>query len=77
MRKILACLILLSAVLLASCGRHNSSQNKLFEYHDVGIYYGILVDKETNVCYLEYKSGKNYGITVMLNPDGTPKLWED
>lgn len=36
--------------------------------------YKILVDKETGVCYLEYK-GKY--ITVMLNADGTPKIWEE
>ena len=36
----------------------------------------IFRDKETNVLYL-YMSGSNRaGITVLVNADGTPKLWE-
>ena len=39
--------------------------------------YSILEDAENGVCYLMYDKGNGYGITVMLNPDGTPKIWED
>lgn len=55
----------------------------MFERHKLDKYYSILVDKETNVCYLEYKATNSiggltyYGITVMLNADGTPKIWEE
>lgn len=35
----------------------------------------IIVDKETNVLYLECETSSNrYGITVLLNSDGTPML---
>ena len=53
----------------------------MFERHTLDDSYSILVDKETGVCYLEYKCGVGYkgyyGITVMLNADGTPKIWEE
>lgn len=91
MKKIL--ILVLSAVLLTGCGNSNSivsdSQAQestypetLFERHPLDDDYSILVEKGTGVCYLEYSYGVRlrngvYGITVMLNPDGTPKIWED
>lgn len=52
-----------------------------FERHTLDDSYSILVDKETGVCYLEYDHCGGYdgyyGITVMLNADGTPKIWEE
>lgn len=49
----------------------------MFERHRFNSHYSILVDKETGVCYLEKGNEDTtaYGITVMLNPDGTPKIW--
>ncbi len=53
-----------------------------FDRYAIGDDYSILVDKETGVCYLEYylnpewSSHSVYGITVMLNADGTPKIME-
>ena len=53
----------------------------MFERHTLDDRYSILVDKETGVCYLEYDYSIGYhgyyGITVMLNADGTPKIWEE
>ena len=34
--------------------------------------YFYLVDKNTGVVYLAYRSAHRQGITVMLNRDGTP-----
>lgn len=48
----------------------------MFERHMIDKYYSILVNKKTGVCYLEFDSDYRYGITVMLNADGTPKIWE-
>lgn len=52
-----------------------------FERHRLDNCYSILVEKESGICYLEYEMDAGnqgyYGITVMLNPDGTPKLWEE
>ena len=43
----------------------------MFKVHKIDSDYFIFVDKATGVCYLEDR----YGITVMLNADGTPKIW--
>lgn len=51
-------------------------QTAMFERHNIDNYYSVLVDKKTGVCYLEYAGG-SYGITVMLNADGTPKIWKE
>lgn len=32
----------------------------------------VLRNKETNVLYVDY----SYGMTVLLNPDGTPQTWK-
>lgn len=35
--------------------------------------YNYVIHKPTNVVYLQYsKGGDQFGLTVMLNPDGTP-----
>lgn len=83
---LLATLIVLS---INGCGSSvvtdaetKQEQLTMFERHKLDNYYSILVDKETNVCYLEYEATNvgglaYYGITVMLNADGTPKIWEE
>lgn len=37
---------------------------------------GILVDKDTNVCYLYQSVYNGIGITVMLDADGKPVLYK-
>lgn len=43
-----------------------------------GVDYGfeIYVHKETKVMYIFYHSHYQCGLSVLLNSDGTPKLWE-
>ena len=36
----------------------------------------IVVDRETNVMYLQIISAYGSGITVLLNEDGTPKVFD-
>ena len=38
--------------------------------------YRIYADKDTGVMYLYIGSGSGGGLTVMLNADGTPKIWK-
>lgn len=90
-KKLIALLITVTMALsLTACG-HNVSvaenvyteteSASMFEWHTLDDCYSILVDKETGVCYLEYDYASGYcgyyGITVMLNADGTPKIWEE
>lgn len=51
-----------------------------FERKELDNNYAYLIDKQNGVMYLEYKAGHGdyarYGISVMLNPDGTARVWE-
>lgn len=42
-----------------------------------GLNYSIYADKDTGVMYLYMASGSGGGLTVMLNADGTPKIWQE
>lgn len=37
----------------------------------------ILYDKKTKVMYMSVQLYSKYGLTVMLDADGKPLLWED
>ena len=85
MKKLLL-LLLLPVMLLAGCGDTRSDdyvsveQDRFVEvknyWSTTGCDYTIVVDKETRVMYLMFRAGYKGGLTVMLNPDGTPMLWE-
>lgn len=87
MKKILV--VLLMSIMLTGCkepsvGEEKENKNveqgeiSMFERHELDRFYSILVDKENGVCYLEANCiGGYYGIVVMVNPDGTPKIWEE
>ena len=47
---------------IINCGGNNSLND----------CYGYIVDKNTGVVYLYYSGYYKYGLTVMLNTDGTP-----
>lgn len=91
MKKLFILFLVLPVIMLVGCGKipqtsdFTSEENnrfvyvKEYRYHD-NDYFRILVDKETRVMYL-YKCNVNghnstAGLTVMLNADGTPMLWE-
>ena len=38
-------------------------------------HYEIFVDRNTRVMYYALKSSYPCGITVMVNPDGSPMIW--
>lgn len=42
---------------------------------EYGENYEIYVDKDTNIMYLFVHQSYNSGLAVMLNADGTPRLW--
>ena len=49
----------------------------MFIRHKLSGGYSILEERDTGICYLEFQPDYHqYGITIMLNPDGTPKKWE-
>jgi hypothetical protein len=67
-------------MLFSGCGdiETNYSEEDLFVEVDFmipeqGMGIHVLVHKETRVMYIVQYRG---GMVVMLNPDGTPMLWE-
>ena len=83
MRRFATCVLALVVVLsLPACSSNvvhdaEGSAYAMFERHRIDGYYSILVEKNTGICYLEYYTDNRYGITVMLNTDGTPRIWEE
>lgn len=51
--------------------KNNAKSERFEEYYIDNGFRTILVDKETDICYLETSNG----ITVILDTDGKPKLW--
>jgi PBP1b-binding outer membrane lipoprotein LpoB len=77
-KKILAA-ILVTTLLIAGCGNKQdtySEQEKSIVKVENNIGYSVYVDKDTGVMYLSVDSGYGGGITVMINEDGTPKIWQ-
>lgn len=89
---IVTCLILafflLSAFVLTSCKSQYvtpefdkgepETLTSMFVIVERSVYYDIVYDKETKVMYAFSHSTYNGGnYFVLVNADGTPKLWED
>lgn len=80
---IIICCILL--VFMYGCGRKTGeyyTQSQRFQIvsgHNLDAPYdeAIIVDNETGVLYLTMHSMYNFGITPLLNADGTPMLIKD
>jgi hypothetical protein len=76
MKKIFCIFMAIALCLsLCACGGPESirSSDTLFEvvarYSDCS----VLRNKETNVLYVNYD--RSYGMSVLLNADGTPMVW--
>ena len=81
MKRIIS-LVCLTIFLLTGCGAE-SVGNKEIVYADNFVCMErynnslIYVDKNTRVMYWKYNaSGSDTGLTVILNTDGSPMLWE-
>lgn len=79
MKKLFVCVCLI-AMLLTGCSHNSLERSEIKQrFATVEKYgnYSIIVDLETNVMYLKFEtSSYKYGITVLLNSDGTPMLWD-
>ena len=54
--------------------QHNDLTTSVFGKDEYTI---VLYDKETKVMYLFVKNGYGGGLTVLVNADGTPMLYEE
>ena len=72
----------LAALSLTGCSssivekdKTETASGAMFVRHELGDGYSIFEERQTGICYPEYKGSFGKGITVMLNPDGTPRTW--
>lgn len=75
MKKKLIAAIMTVTLLITGCESVNVSaeQDEKIITVERGSYYAIFADNDTGVMYLYIR---NYGgLAVMLNADGTPKIW--
>lgn len=73
-------LVIATMLLLSACGMQNINEEAtpekqfgIVESYDIG---RVIVDKETGVMYWLSTGTYNYGtLTMLVNPDGTPKTY--
>ena len=81
MRKKIICFILtLTIVMLTACGNTDAELKYQFiqeyDYYKNHGLFDIVIDKETGVNYIIFRSDSKAGMTVRLNKDGTPYVSE-
>lgn len=88
MKRLLVVLmaIALCACLLVGCSGSYVSTSSVYNndipsmfviVEDVGDNWRVVYHKDTRVMYVVSAGGYNRGtFTVMVNPDGTPMIWE-
>jgi hypothetical protein len=82
MKKITAiiCILIMFCLIFTGCGA--KEENSRFVIIDSNVetedrvHTTLYADKQTNVVYLFTKSGYGQTMTVMLNSDGTPVLYD-
>lgn len=77
-RKKLITAIITATLLIAGCSdtaNVSEGQDRMMEKVEDEWGYAIYVDKDTNVMYIKGLGGGGT-FTVMLNADGTPKIWQ-
>ena len=79
MRKKLITAIITVALLIAGCSdtaNVSAGQKNTMVLVESGQEYLIYADNDTGVMYLYITISTGGGLTVMLNADGTPKIWQ-
>ena len=78
-RKKLITAIVTAALLIAGCSdtaNASAGQENTMVLVGSGQEYLIYADNDTGVMYLYIQISTGGGLTVMLNADGTPKIWQ-
>lgn len=71
--------IITATLLIAGCGdtaNVSAGQENTMVLVGSGQEYLIYADNDTGVMYLYITISTGGGLTVMLNADGTPKIWQ-
>lgn len=85
--QVLLAIMLAFAVFIGACSEHaeveevkTDSMFEVIKYGSAlkGEHYNVVYHKETKVMYAVSNGNKAKGVfTVLVNPDGTPMLWEE
>lgn len=78
---LIAVIVIAAVVVLCGCDDGQPSEDRFIRIERVSFEDGfgvgdLFYDKETKVIYLYVYRGAHRGITVLLNADGTPMLYE-
>lgn len=79
MRKKVLVAVLSVTLLISGCVSANAGNDKVqapLVLVESTPTYNIYVDRDTGVMYLWVMTTYKGGLTVMLNADGTPKIWQ-
>ena len=80
MKKKIIAVIVTATLLIAGCSdtaNVSAGQENTMVLVESGRNYDIYADKDTGVMYLYIWQSYGGGLTVMLNADGTPKIWQE
>lgn len=53
------------------------TEDDFFEYHELDIGLVILVDKQERTCYIVRAVQGGVSVELMVNADGSPRIWEE
>lgn len=89
MKKLKRLLIVGAAVIMMAVSFHGCTLNSnevgaserfervYYQSDDIPGYIHVYVDTETGVMYLFVKDGYGGGLTVMVDENGKPMIWEE
>lgn len=83
MRKKLMAILIVGMLSLTACAKvesvnDNKQDTSMFVEVETTSYWSVVYHKETKVMYVVSEDFYNLGnFTLLVNPDGTPMLWED
>lgn len=76
--------IALAAILLSGCAANDTESQvvdgkaSMFIRVEQGASWNVYYHRDTKVMYVVSSSSYNHGnFTVLVNPDGSPMLWEE
>lgn len=81
--SIVACIMILSGCSTITVEDESQYNDKdtatsMFVNVETTLYWQVVYNKDTKVMYAVSKSSYNRGnFTLLVNPDGTPMIWED
>lgn len=86
MKRLLIVMLIALVVMLTGCENRKFSEQEIYNgEHDSAMFFRVskescgyvIVCKTTRVMYWCSYGSYNYGtLTLLVNPDGTPRIWE-